>query len=161
MKRVRQRVGENGEEHPRFGMGAGQMHGAVQRHNGLARAGGAGDAGWPGVVALHPLALFGMQEDRPFLPREIEGALEFLDVRHHTEAALGVGMIKRIRDRRGRLSYPRLATRGLQNTRFATRSEFQEGFGRFSGQAVRQQQEVVFGGLAHVVEPLSRHAVAQ
>ena len=43
-------------------MGAGQMGGAVQRHDGLACAGGAGNAGWSGVVVLHPLALFGVQE---------------------------------------------------------------------------------------------------
>ena len=75
MKRVCQCVRKRREQHPRFGMGAGQMHGPMQRHDGLAGAGGAGDPGWSGVVALHPLALFGMQEDRPFLPREIEGAL--------------------------------------------------------------------------------------
>jgi hypothetical protein len=72
------------------------MHGAVKRHNGLAGARRARDAGWPGVIALDPLPLFGMQEDRPFLPREIEGALQFLHVGHHAETALGVGMLKGI-----------------------------------------------------------------
>ena len=53
-----------------------------------------------------------MQEDRPFLPREIERALEFLDVGHHPEAALGVGVIERIRDGRRRFHRPRFAAGG-------------------------------------------------
>src|ERR1019366_304826 len=103
-------------------MNAGKMSGPMQGHDGLARAGGAGDTGWSSVDALDPLALFGMQEDRPFLPREIERALELLDVGHHAEAALGIGMIERIRDRRDRLGYPRLAARG----------ELQQSLGCFS-----------------------------
>ena len=31
---------------------------------------------------LDPLPLFGVQEDSPFVPREVQGAFEFLDVRH-------------------------------------------------------------------------------
>ena len=92
-----------------------------------------------------------MQEDRPFLPREIERALEFLDVGHHPEAALGVGVIERIRDGRRRFHRPRFAAGG----------DFQKGFGRLSGKALGQEQEAVFGGLAHVLQPLCRHAVAQ
>jgi hypothetical protein len=78
-----------------------------------------------------------MQKDRPFLSREIKGALEFLDVGHHAEAPLRIGVVERISDRRGRLN----------DARLATRSKFQEGFGCFTGQAIRQQQEAVFGGL--------------
>jgi hypothetical protein len=35
-----------------------------------------------------------MQEDGPFLPREIERTLQFFDVRHHTEPAERVWMIE-------------------------------------------------------------------
>ena len=76
-------------------MRARQMGGPVQRHDGLAGAGRTGDARRTGVVALDPLPLLGMQEDGPFLPGEIERALQFLDIRHHAEAALGIGMIER------------------------------------------------------------------
>ena len=72
---------------------------AVQCHDGLARARGSGDARRAGVVALHPLPLLRVQEDRPLLPREIEGALQLLDVGHYAEATLGVGMVERIGDR--------------------------------------------------------------
>ena len=36
-------------------------------------------ASGPGVIASDQLALLGMQEDRPLVPRRIECALEFLD----------------------------------------------------------------------------------
>jgi hypothetical protein len=50
------------------------MRGAVKPYDGFSRAAGAGDTRWSGVIALHPLALFGMKEDRPFLSREMEGS---------------------------------------------------------------------------------------
>ena len=132
-------------------MGAGQMRGAVQGHDGFARAGGAGNASRAGVVALHPLALLGMQEDRPLLPREIEGALQFFDVGHYAETALGVGMIERIRDRSHR----------LRHAGFAARGKLEQRLGGFTGQTIRQKQESVFRGLSHVIQPLRRHAVAE
>ena len=152
MQRVRQGIGKSREQDPRFGMGAGQMGGPVKRHDGLARAGGAGDAGWSGIVALDPLPLFGMQEDCPFLPREIEGALQFLDVGHHAEAALGIGMIERIRGGRRRCS----------DARFAARGKFQQGFGCLAGQVIGQATGGCLSvACANVVQPLGGHAVAQ
>ena len=55
------------------------------------------------LVALHPLSLFGVQEDRPFLPWKIEGALQLFHICHHAEAALRVGMFERTDIRFGRL----------------------------------------------------------
>ena len=50
----------------------------------------------PRVVAFHQLSLLGVQEDRPLVPRKIERALQLLDVRHHAEPALRIGMIEGI-----------------------------------------------------------------
>src|SRR5262245_43441980 len=98
------------------------MRGAVKRHDCFARACGAGDAGWPTVVALHPLPLLGVQEDRPLLPREIKSALQLLHILHNTKAALSVGMIEGICDRPRRLHY----------VRFAAGGEFEECLGCFT-----------------------------
>ena len=38
--------------------------------------------------------LVGMQEDGPFLPGEIERALQFVNICHHAETTQGVGMIE-------------------------------------------------------------------
>lgn len=65
----------------------------MQRHDSLACARGTGNTGRPVIVALHPLPLLRVQEDRPLLPGVIEGVLQLLHIRHHAEAALGVGMI--------------------------------------------------------------------
>ena len=73
-----------------------QMHGAMQRNDGLPRAGGSRYARRPGVVARDELSLLGMQEDRPLVPRRIEGAFQLLDARHDAEAPLGIGMRERV-----------------------------------------------------------------
>ena len=110
LQRIRQRVGESRQQDAGVGMRARQMGGTVQRHDGLACAGRTGDARRAGVVALHPLPLLGVQEDRPLLPREIESALQLLHIRHHAEAALRIGMIEGIR-RRGTAAEARAACR--------------------------------------------------
>ena len=38
------------------------------------------------------LALLGVQEDRPLVPRRIQSTFEFLDARHNAETPLGVGV---------------------------------------------------------------------
>ena len=151
LQRIRQRVGEGRQQDAGVGMRARQMGGPVQRHDGLACARRTGDARRPGVVALHPLPLLGVQEDRPLLPREIEGALQLLDVRHHAEAALGIGMIERIRRRHG----------GLRHARLATGRQFQQRLRRLGGQMVGQGQQRVLGRLPDIGEPLGGHAVAE
>jgi hypothetical protein len=79
-QRIRQGVGERRQQHPASRDGARQVHGPVQGDDGLARAGRAGNARRAVVVALHPLPLRRVQEDRPLLPRELQGALQFLHV---------------------------------------------------------------------------------
>ena len=132
-------------------MCASQMSSAVQRDDCLAGPGRAGDARWSGVVALDHLPLVGMQEDGPFLPREIERTLQFLDVPHHTEAAQGVGMIKGCRR----------DCDGLRHPRLPTCRQFQEGLGSLGGQVVRQDQQRVLGCCFHILEPLGRHAIPE
>ena len=151
VQRVGQRVGEGGQQDAGVGMRARQMRGPVQRDDGLARARRTGDAGRAGVVALHPLPLLGVQEDRPLLPREIEGALQLLDIGHHAEAALGVGMVERVRLRR----------HGLRHARLAAGRQFQQRLRRLGRQVVGQGQQRVLGRRLHIVQPLGRHAVAE
>src|SRR5262249_23447198 len=104
------------------------MSGAVKRHDGFAGASGAGDAGWLTVVALHPLPLLGVQEDRPLLPGKIKSALQLLHILHNTESALSVGMIEGICDRPRRLHY----------ARFAAGGEFEECLGCLTRESIRQ-----------------------
>ena len=151
LQRIRQRVGEGRQQNAGVGMRARQMGGPVQCDDGLARARRTGDARRAGVVALHPLPLLGMQEDRPLLPGEIEGALQLLDIRHHAEAALGVGMIEGIRRRRG----------GLGHAGLAAGRQFQQRLRRLGRQVVGQGQQRVLGRRLDIVQPLGGHAVAE
>jgi hypothetical protein len=64
----------------------------MQRDDGLAGAGRAGDSRRPGIAALDQLPLRRVEEDRPFLPRIVECALQLLEIGHDAEAALRVGM---------------------------------------------------------------------
>src|SRR5207244_2140955 len=86
---------------------AGEMNGPMQRHDGLARARGAGHARRSGVISFHPLPLLRVKEDGPFLPRKIEGPLQLFDIAHDTEASLRIGMIEWIRLLTRRLRKPR------------------------------------------------------
>ena len=96
---IRQHVRERSQQDARILVGAGQEDGAMQRHNRLPRAGGAGNPCWPCVVPFNQLPLLGMEEHRPPVPRELQGALKFLDIAHHPESALRIGMIERIHHR--------------------------------------------------------------
>ena len=148
---IGQRVGEGRQQDSRVGIRARQMRGPVQRHDGLARSCRTGDARRTGIVALHPLPLLGVEEDGPLLPWEIERALQFLDIRHHAEAALGIGMIEWICGYRSWLRHARLAA-GRQ---------FQQRLRRLGGQMVGQSKQRVLGRLLDVAEPLGGHAVAE
>ena len=92
-----------------------------------------------------------MQENRPFLPGEIERALQFFYICHYTETAQGVGMIKGCRQDRGR----------LRDARLAAGRQFQECLCRLSRQVVRHDQQRILGCRLDVVEPLGRHAIAE
>ena len=78
------------------------MHRPVEGHDGLAGARRPRDAGGAVVVALDELPLGRMQKDRPLLPGIVEGPLERLDVGHHPEAPLRVGVREGIRVGAGR-----------------------------------------------------------
>ena len=96
-KRMRERLRERRQKDAAVRIRPRQMDGAVQRDDGLPRAGGTGHASRPGVVVGDELTLLGVQEDRPLVPRRIQSAFEFLDARHDAETPLGIGMRERIR----------------------------------------------------------------
>ena len=109
------------------------------------------DTRWTGIVALHALPLLGVQEDRPLLPGEIKGALQPLHIRHHAEAALGVGVIEGACRRPGLRRHA-----GLTSGR-----QFQQCLGRLRWQMLRQGKQCVLGRLPHVGEPFGRDAIAE
>ena len=92
-----------------------------------------------------------MKEDRPLLPGRIEGLFQLLDASDYTEAALCVGVLERRQHRWWHLGHRRLAAGG----------QLQQRLGSLRRQVVGQSKQAVFVGLAHVVEPLRRDAVAQ
>ena len=81
----------------------------------------------PGVAPFHPLALLWVQKDRPFVPRKIQGALQFFDVFHHPETSLRVGVIERA-CRTGD---------SLRNARLSTGCQFEERFCGLARKAMR------------------------
>ena len=99
MERVGQGVGKGGQEDAGLGVGTGQKDSAVQGDDGFAGARRTGDACGTVILLLDPLALLGVEKDGSLFPREVESALQLLDVGHHAETALRVGVIKRIRVR--------------------------------------------------------------
>ena len=148
---IGQRVGEGRQQDSRVRIRARQMCGPVQRHDGLARARRAGNARRAGIVSLDQLPLLGVQEDRPLLPGKVERALQLLDIRHHAEPALGIGMSERICR----------CHRGLRHTRLAARRQFQQRLRSLGRQMVGQSKQRVLSCLLDVVEPLGGHAVAE
>ena len=127
------------------------MHDPVEGHDGLAGAGRPRDAGGAVVVALDELPLGRMQEDRPLLPGIVEGPLEGLDVGHHPEAPLGVGVRERIVGGGGR--------RGQGGS--APGGDLQQRLGGLGRQVIGEVEQGVLGGGAHVAQPFDGHAVAQ
>ena len=109
LQRIGQSVGERRQQNAGVGIRARQIDGPMQCDDRLARSGGTGHARRAGVVTFDPLPLLRVQEHSPLFPREIERTLQFLDVRHHAETALGVGMVERVRRGHGRLRYSRAA----------------------------------------------------
>ena len=131
LQRIRQRVGERRQQDAGVGVRARQIGGPMQRNDGLARACRAGDTRRAGIVAFHPLALLGVQEDCPLLPGEIEGAFQFLHIRHDAEPPLGIGMIEGIGHRHG----------WLEHTGLATRRQFQQRLRSLGWQVLGQDQQ--------------------
>src|ERR1019366_2033132 len=100
---VRQRFRMSRKQHPGVRIGPDKEEGAMQRNDGLARAGRAGHPRRAAVIALNQGALRRMKKDRPFVPGVVERALQFLYVGHYAGAALSVGMRERIGSRDHRL----------------------------------------------------------
>jgi len=132
-------------------MRAGQVDGAVEGDDGLAGAGGAGDAGGAVVAPFDHCALGGVEEDGPFLPGVVEGALQLVDVLHDTKTALRVGMFEGLGVRLDR----------SRNGRSAPGRQLQEGFGRLFGQVFDKLKQCVLAGVTHVVQPLAGHPVIE
>ena len=151
VQRTRQRVGKSRQQYTGIGMRTRQISSTVQGDDGLACASRAGNSRRAGVIAFHPLPLFGVQEDRPFFPRKIERALQLVHVGHHAEAALCIGVVERIRRRHNRLRCAGLAAR----------RQFQQRLRCFGRQMVAQCQQRVLGRLLHIVQPFGGHAVAE
>ena len=122
----------------------------MQRHHRLARAGRADDPGRPVEVALHELALGGVEEHGPVVPRRVERGLQRRLVAHHGEAAarvgVGVGVGLGCRDaHRGRLAH-----RGGEHRLL-----------RLVGQVRGDVEHRVLGRLTHRLQPVLGHAPAQ
>src|SRR5437868_4458624 len=89
-ERVRQGLRERRQQHPSTRLATCQRDGAMERDNSLSGACRPRDPRRPGVAAVDELTLRRMQKDRPSLPRKIERAFQFLDIRQHPEPALRV-----------------------------------------------------------------------
>src|SRR5215207_450277 len=116
-------------------MHASQIRRAVQRDDCLASTCRARYPRRTIEVALYKLLLFGMQEDRPLLPRKLQGLLELVDVRHHTEAALSVRMLERIGD-----------VCCLGHRRFPARCKFQQRLSGLGWKVIRKLEQRIARG---------------
>lgn len=130
------------------GVGAGEADGAVEGDDGLAGAGASGDASGAGEVVIDEGSLRGVEPDRPFLPRRVEGAGELVGIDEQTEAALGVGVGERV-GRQGRGG-------GLD-----TGGEIDEGLERLGREVPGKVEQGVVGGGADVGDPVGGNAAEQ
>ena len=93
-----------------------------------------------------------MQEDRPLLPRILQGLLHLLVVGHDAEAALRVRMGERIPIR----------GRGRRTFRRAAGGKCHQSFGGLGGEVIGDLQEGVFVVyLPDVFQPFGRNAIVQ
>jgi hypothetical protein len=72
------------------------MNGAMQGHHGLASASRTRHARRPVEISGDKLALLGVEEDSPLVPRCVHRAFKFFDAGHYAEPALCVGMCERV-----------------------------------------------------------------
>ena len=103
------------------------------------------------VFTLDEPPLRRVQEDRPFVPRVIERAFEFLDIRQHAEPALRVGMSERIG----------LDRRPFRHLRCCAGRQVQQRLGSLLRQPLGDVEQGVLVGPADLVEPFRRHAIAE
>ena len=103
------------------------------------------------VENLESIGLLGTRQDRPLLPRVVEGALQLVGVLHEPEPALRVGVVEGIR----------VLACVLRRRRCAAGGELEQCLGGLAWKVVRELEERVFGGGSRLVEPLWRHPVAE
>src|SRR5690349_14932749 len=100
----------------------------MQSHNRLSRSGRSSYTSCSAILPFDDFALIGMEKYCPLVARKFERSLQFLGVGEDAEPAQCVGMSKGIFDGRSR------------NWRawFSSGGQFEESFGRFSRQTLRQ-----------------------
>lgn len=150
-QRVGQRRRERRQQHLCSGVPAGQKDRPVQRDDGLAGSGRAGDPRRAAVVALSIGALRRVQEDGPLLPRVFKRPLQFLDIREHAEPAQRIGVAEWIG----------LGRRHCWGLRSHPGREIQERLRGFLRQVIGHIEERVLGRRAHRIEPFGGHAETQ
>ena len=139
-----------GEQDAGGGIGAGEADGAVEGDDGLAGAGAAGDAGGAGEVACRRSRVWArVEEDRPLLPRGVEGAGELVGSRRGGGSGAG-----RRGARRGRAS-ARAGAGWMPAERLMQRLQ------RLGGEVGGEVEERVLGGGADVGEPVGRDAAEE
>ena len=72
-QRIRQRIGEGGQQHPGIRIGPGQVDRPMQGNDRFAGAGRTGNPRRSVVISLDDLPLLGMEKDGPFLPGIFQG----------------------------------------------------------------------------------------
>jgi hypothetical protein len=100
---------------------------------------------------LYELALLGVKEDGPFVPRIVQRPCQLLHIVHDAKAAQGIGVFE----------WAWNCRHGRSHSRLPASSQLQERFRRFSGQMVGNREEGVFGCSVDIVEPLLGNAVLQ
>ena len=132
----------------RVGIVAGEPHGAMDRHDGLAGARRTGHARRPREGTLDQRTLGRVEEDAPFLPRKGERLFQFLLVGDQPDPPQRIGMREGIGDGRRRSGRHQPAGGGI----------FEQRFGGLGRQVSRQREEAVFVGRADVGQPVGGHA---
>ena len=132
-------------------MCASQVDRAVEGHNRLARAGRAGHACGTAEATFDKIALVGVEEDGPGVPRRVERALQLLRAAHHHKVALGIGMGERV-----------FSDDGFNaRARCSTSRHFEQRLRDFARQMPEHIEQACLGHASHVVEPFRRHAIAE
>src|ERR1700732_2496129 len=90
-------IRKSSEKQPAIWIGPDKMSSAVQGHDGFSSAGRPRHPGRSGIVAFDQVALFRGQEDCPFLPGKVERSFQLVNIGHHTETPLCVGVFERAR----------------------------------------------------------------
>ena len=150
-QRIRERVGECREKDPGIQVRAGEMDGAMKRHDRLSCSGGSRYAGGAAIVAFDDPALRRVEEDGPFFPWVFERAFQFFHVRHNAKAALRVRMRERILVR----------SRRRRPIRHAAGRELQQRFGCLCRQAFGKVEQTIFVCALYFLQPFGGNAVVE